>query len=65
MADFTPAPVKPLVEQSSLDAVDIRVGAIVTVLAAIVDMAISWDGRTGEWLARTARQAELGQVNLG
>ena len=31
MADFTPAPVKPLVDVSALDALDIRVGTIVAV----------------------------------
>jgi tRNA-binding protein len=31
MADFTPAPVKPLVDVTVLDAVDIRIGTIVTV----------------------------------
>jgi tRNA-binding protein len=31
MADFTPAPVKPLVDVSALDALDIRVGTIVEV----------------------------------
>jgi methionine--tRNA ligase beta chain len=31
MADFTPAPVKPPIEMAALDAVDIRVGTILTV----------------------------------
>jgi tRNA-binding protein len=31
MADFTPAPVKPVVEATALDALDIRIGTIVAV----------------------------------
>lgn len=37
MADFTPAPVKPLVEMHTLDALDIRVGTI----QAVADVARS------------------------
>ena len=31
MADFAPAPVKPLIESAALDALDIRIGTIVAV----------------------------------